>query len=183
MLSYFIKVELPVESDLITHLEGEYNVNIDDNDIPATVPVVKLVDLNTTPITTRSGRLIGPPSKLMDYVVYGAMSKIDQYNPSTEYLHPIAYAVPSDPDVLYYHDAMVAHNRDNFLKAMEQELKAQTDNGNWIIVKRSDLPDMYRVLLSVWARKRKCLVLDGMIYKWKARLNIDGGKQVQGIDY
>jgi Reverse transcriptase (RNA-dependent DNA polymerase) len=30
-------------------------------------------------------------------------------------------------------------------------------------------------------RKRK--VLDGTIYKWKARLNIDGGKQIFGLDY
>jgi hypothetical protein len=31
--------------------------------------------------------------------------------------------------------------------------------------------------------RRKQKVLDGTIYKWKARLNIDGGKQIHGLDY
>jgi Reverse transcriptase (RNA-dependent DNA polymerase) len=31
--------------------------------------------------------------------------------------------------------------------------------------------------------RRKRRILDGSIYKWKARLNVDGGKQIHGLDY
>jgi Reverse transcriptase (RNA-dependent DNA polymerase) len=35
----------------------------------------------------------------------------------------------------------------------------------------------------VWSMRRKRRILDGTIYKWKARLNVDGGKQIRGVDY
>jgi Reverse transcriptase (RNA-dependent DNA polymerase) len=31
--------------------------------------------------------------------------------------------------------------------------------------------------------KRKQQIMDGTVYKWKAGLNMDGGKHVQGLDY
>jgi hypothetical protein len=130
-----------------------------------------------------SGRLTGPPSHLIEYVVYGAFAAANSYNPPTEYLHPFAFAASSEQDILYYHGSMVAHDKENFIIAIEQEIQGQTANGNWEIVNRKSLPSTCRVLPAVWAMRRKRRILDGMTYKWNARLNINGGKQVQGIDY
>jgi Reverse transcriptase (RNA-dependent DNA polymerase) len=66
---------------------------------------------------------------------------------------------------------------------MQEEVDNQTKNGNWVVIPKTNLPKSARVLPAVWAMKRKRKILDGTIYKWKARLNIDGGKQVQGLDY
>ena len=35
----------------------------------------------------------------------------------------------------------------------------------------------------IWVLKRKRKILTGEIYKWKARLNLDGSKQIKGIHY
>jgi Reverse transcriptase (RNA-dependent DNA polymerase) len=66
---------------------------------------------------------------------------------------------------------------------MEEEIRGQTENGNWEIITRDQLPEGSRVLPADWTMRRKQRVLDGFIYKWKARLNIDGGKQLHGLDY
>jgi hypothetical protein len=107
----------------------------------------------------------------------------EEMSPSSDYMSPLAFTTSSDPDVLYYHEAMVAPDKQNFITAMEQEIEGQTKNGNWEIVERSSLAPGVRVLPAVWAMRRKRRILDGVIYKWKARLNIDGGKQIKGIDY
>jgi Reverse transcriptase (RNA-dependent DNA polymerase) len=56
-------------------------------------------------------------------------------------------------------------------------------NKNWILVKRISIPRRARILPCIWAMRRKRKTLDGTVYKWKARLNVDGGKQIHGIDY
>ena len=40
-----------------------------------------------------------------------------------------------------------------------------------------------KVLPAVWAMRRKRRITTGEVYKWKARLNIHGGKQEYGINY
>jgi hypothetical protein len=50
-------------------------------------------------------------------------------------------------------------------------------------VSRKDLPKGATVLTSVWAMKRKRRISSREIYKWKARINIDGSKQVKGVHY
>jgi hypothetical protein len=136
-----------------------------------------------TPLTTRAGRITGPPAHLQDYVVYEATTNLQTIVPDIDCMSPLAFAASSDPDVLYYHEAMAAQDHVHFQQAMEDEIQGQTKNGNWKIVERSSIMKGTRVLPAVWAMRRKRKVMDGTIYKWKARLNIDGGKQIHGLDY
>jgi hypothetical protein len=115
--------------------------------------------------------------------VYGVTPSADRLYQPIDYLSPLAIAASSDPDVLYYHKAMLATDRENFIKAMQDEIDGQTENGNWEIVRREDVPEGARILPAEWAMRRKRRIMDGSIHKWKARLNIDGGKEVQGLDY
>jgi Reverse transcriptase (RNA-dependent DNA polymerase) len=39
------------------------------------------------------------------------------------------------------------------------------------------------VIPSVWAMRRKRRLVDGSVSKWKARLNVDGSKQIHGMNY
>ena len=50
-------------------------------------------------------------------------------------------------------------------------------------MERISVPKGHRVLPAVWAMRRKRRISTGKVYKWKARLNIDGGKQEKGINY
>ena len=66
---------------------------------------------------------------------------------------------------------------------MKKEVSAHEDNKHWELTKRSDIPSQHKVLPSVWAMKRKRRIATREVYKWKARLNIHGGKQEKGINY
>ena len=96
---------------------------------------------------------------------------------------PIAFAASSNPDILHYGEAMKAHDREHFETAMDIEVTAHTDNGHWQLMKRADLPAGQQVLPSVWAFRRKRRIATNEVYKWKARLNIHGGKQTYGLNY
>jgi hypothetical protein len=94
-----------------------------------------------------------------------------------------AFAASADPDTMYLHEAMREPDRDEFIKAMEAEVGEHSRNGNWTLVKRSDVPQGVSVIPAVWAMKRKRRIATREVYKWKARLNFDGSKQVRGVNY
>jgi Reverse transcriptase (RNA-dependent DNA polymerase) len=141
---------------------------------------------NVTPTVTitRSGRVSRPPRNLTeDMIVYKALQDISMIDPDIDWMSPLAYAALADPDVMYLHEALLQPDKAEFLKAMIEEVERQTMNKNWVIIERSKLPRKARVLPCVWAMRRKRRILDGTVYKWKARLKVDGGKQIRGIDY
>ena len=94
-----------------------------------------------------------------------------------------AYAASADPDTLYHHEAMREPDREHFQTAMVKEFTDQWDNGNFELKRRDEIPEDARILPAVWAMKRKRKVLTGEVYKHKARMNLDGSKQIEGIDY
>jgi hypothetical protein len=70
-----------------------------------------------------------------------------------------------------------------FLVAMDKEMQGQMDNGNFKVVHQSEVPQGASILPAVWAMRRKRRISTGEINKWKARLNIDGSKQIKGLNY
>ena len=88
-----------------------------------------------------------------------------------------------DPDTMYYHQAMREKDSDEFVKAMDKEIRDQCDNGNFDVIHRADLPKGTKPLPAVWQMRRKRDIRTGDIKKYKARLNLDGSKMVKGIDY
>jgi hypothetical protein len=84
---------------------------------------------------------------------------------------------------MYMHEALREPDKGEFVKAMLKEVKDQMDNGNFSIVHRSTVKDEKKILLTVWQMKRKRDIMTCKVKKWKARLNIDGSKMRQGIDY
>ena len=97
---------------------------------------------------------------------------------------PIAFAgKTSDPDTMYVDQALREPDRKEFIKAMVDEVNAHMEKGNWKIISRAKVPKGVKVLPAVWAMKRKRRILTRQVYKWKARLNIHGGKQEYGINY
>ena len=61
----------------------------------------------------------------------------------------LAYAASTDPDTMYYHEAMREPDRAKFIKAMGEEIEGQIKNGNFTIVQRDSLPRSARVLSAV----------------------------------
>lgn len=88
-----------------------------------------------------------------------------------------------DPDTMYLHEARKQPDWLEFKKAMKTEIRAHIQNESFKIIKRKDIDKNIKISKSVWAMKHKRRVSDGTIYKWRARLNIDGSQQVENIHY
>ena len=95
----------------------------------------------------------------------------------------MAYKASSDPDTMYYHEAMKQPDKQQFLEAMEKEIESQVEQGVYMIVPRSSVPEGTRVLPAVWQMRRKRDIKTQEIKKYKARCNIDGSKMVHGEHY
>jgi hypothetical protein len=83
---------------------------------------------------------------------------------------------------MYLHQALKAHNREEFLKAMSDEIGAHMKNKNWVLMHRDSVPAGKSILPAVWAIRRKRNIATRQVYKWKARLDIHSGKQIYGQD-
>jgi len=97
--------------------------------------------------------------------------------------HPIAFLSEMVGDTMYYHQAMRQSDAPQFTAAVVKEINGHVENNTWELVRREDVPDNQEVVPSVWSMKRKRDLTTGEITKWKARLNLHGGKQTFGVNY
>jgi Reverse transcriptase (RNA-dependent DNA polymerase) len=132
---------------------------------------------------TRLGRQTKLPTKYDDYVVYESVISPDNVEPVLEYEDPITCMATGGQDNFYYHEILHEPDKLQFINAMKQEIKEHNDNGNWVPVRRCDLPADTKVIPLVWAMRQKRSLTDGTIHKWKARLNVDGSKQIKGVNF
>jgi len=119
--------------------------------------------------------------------VEGEIFSLAAMFPNVQERHPMqelhACAASANPDTMYLHEVMRQPNREHFLQAKNQEVNGQVENKNFSIFPWSSVPEGAPVLPSVWAMKQKRRIDTREVYKWKARLNVDGSKQVAGRDY
>ena len=97
--------------------------------------------------------------------------------------HPIAFHAEMCGDIMYYHQAMRQDDADEFKKAVEKEVNGHVENGHWKLIKRSEIPEGHETIPSVWSMRRKRDLTTNEIKKYKARLNVHGGKQTYGVNY
>ena len=95
----------------------------------------------------------------------------------------IAFAASSNPDILYWDQAMKAHDRDKFIKAVGVELDGHEKMGNYEPIPLSEIPKGAKLIDMVWSMCRKRRINTQEVYKWKARLNVHGGQQEHGVHY
>jgi Reverse transcriptase (RNA-dependent DNA polymerase) len=95
----------------------------------------------------------------------------------------LTYKAVSNPNTLYLHEAMQQPNKHKFLEAMVKEVEDQSTNGNWKIIPRSKVPQGVPIMPAVWLMKRKRKIATREVYKWKARLTLDGSRQKHGVNY
>ena len=92
-------------------------------------------------------------------------------------------ATLADEDTMYLHQARKQPDWAQFKAAMGKEVKDHTDGGHWKVIPQSSVPSGQKIMLGVWSMKRKRRVGTGEIYKWKARVCIDGSSQQHGVNY
>jgi hypothetical protein len=84
---------------------------------------------------------------------------------------------------MYFHQAMKAPDRDEFVKAIVKEMNDHIVSKNWELVPRKDIPEGVKVLDSVWAMKRKRDISTHKVLKYKARLNVHEGQHEFSVNF
>ena len=98
--------------------------------------------------------------------------------------NPMAFAATlADEDTMYLHQARKQPDWAQFKAAMGKEVKDYTDGVHWKVIPRSSVPSGQKIMRGVWSMIRKRRAGTGEIYKWKARLCIDGSSQQYGVNY
>jgi hypothetical protein len=109
------------------------------NDNPTSIMEPPTQELEQSPIMTRSGRIIKPPTRLIE--VFDATLTSHEEATDPELANPIfAFAASTDPDTMYLKEAMRQPDREKFIEAMKKEINDHTDNKHWRIVHRSTIP-------------------------------------------
>ena len=96
---------------------------------------------------------------------------------------PIAFAATTNPDILYWDQAMKAHDHDKFLEAVKVELDGHEKMGNYEPIPIEKVPKGTKLLDMVWSMRCKRRIKTQEVYKWKAHLNVHGGQQEHGVHY
>ena len=89
--------------------------------------------------------------------------------------HTIVFHAEMVGDIMYYHQAMRQPDSDEFTKAVVKDLNGYVDNDTWKIIPQ--VPKDHDVVPSVWSMRRKRDIATNEITKYKAHLNLRGGKQ------
>ena len=95
----------------------------------------------------------------------------------------MAFAATDKPNILYWAQAMRAHNRDKFIKAVWIELDRHEKMGNYEPIHLNKVPKGTKLLdmvRSMWSKQR---IKTQEVYKLKARLNMHGSQQVHIVHY
>lgn len=106
-----------------------------------------------------------------------------EYVEQKEMENPVAYKASTNPDIMYYHQAMQAPDREQFVDAIIDEVNAHIEGNHWEMIRIEDIPEGTKLLDSVWAMRRKRDIKTREVYKHKARLNLHGGQQIKGVHY
>ena len=97
--------------------------------------------------------------------------------------NPMAFAAMDNPDILYWDQAMRAHDWDKFIEAVQIELDGHEKMGNYEPIPLNEVLKGTKLLDMVWSMWRKRMIKTQEVYKWKAQLNVHGGQQVHGVHY
>jgi hypothetical protein len=102
---------------------------------------------------------------------------------TTETPNITSMGATTDPDTMYFHQAMKQADAKNFLGAVHNEFNNLLQRGVFEIVPTFLVPEEMKVFSSVWSMRRKRKVRTREVYKYKARLNLDGSQMQPGRDY
>ncbi len=95
---------------------------------------------------------------------------------------PPSHMTKTDADTMYFDEAMRAPDAAEFTEACIKEVNDHVERKHWCMIRREDAPQGTNILPSVWSMKRKRDIKTQQVCKWKARLNVHGGKQEHAVN-
>jgi hypothetical protein len=104
------------------------------------------------------------------------------YNGTINCFSTLAQSSIASNETFNYNQALKQADFCEFIQAMINEVNDHESRGHWTLVKRCDLPQGTKTIMSIWSFKRKRYP-DGTLNKHKARLCAHGGMQTWGRNY
>jgi hypothetical protein len=131
----------------------------------------------------RSGRVRHAPKRYADYVpreqvVFKAFT-VPKSKEEPQEGSLLALKTLHNPHTLYLWEAAKEPNFTEFHK----EIDVLPERKNWKLRRRADIPKNAAMLPAVWSMKQKKRISTREVNKWKARINMDGSKQVYRMHY
>ncbi len=90
--------------------------------------------------------------------------------------NPITFHSEMMGDIMYLNQALRQPDAAHFVKAVITEINGHVGNKKWQLTKQSEVPPDTDVLPSVWSLRHKRDITSNEIKKYKAHLNLHGGK-------
>jgi hypothetical protein len=97
--------------------------------------------------------------------------------------NPIAFHQEMIGDIIYLQQVLKQPDAKEFVQAVIKEVNGHVDSINWMLQKRSNVPEDIQIVPSVWSLRCKRDLTTIKVKSHKARLNLHGGKQVYGMKY
>jgi Reverse transcriptase (RNA-dependent DNA polymerase) len=172
-------------------LDAFYDNEVMPNPEPA-IQETRQNQVQQQPATRRSTRQHKPTQRMLESieqeemfmpVTLQSIKYDDNYETFLDREHVLAIAASTDPDTMYFDQAMNQPDSREFINAAIDEITTHNDNGHWAIVPKAEVPQGTKVLDAIWSMKRKRRLTTNKVYKHKARLNVHGGQQEYGKDY
>ncbi len=166
--------------------ENNESADEEDEDSPNSETAVtrEATSPNAGEYVTRSKRISRPPERLQ-YVAIESLSEEYDYKDEDKWCETdlLAFKASTDPDTMYHDQAMREPDRNKIVEAMQKERTAHYKKGTSKLIKKDSMPSGVPLLSSLWQMKRKRKPSTGEISKYKARLNVNGKEQIQGVHY
>ena len=117
--------------------------------------------------TTTKSKRNSKPVEQINIAAFSIDTYMDERELAERHITPLiqAMAASANPDILYYHEAMKAPDREKFILAMEEEVRTHTEGKHWKVVPRDTVPEGKRGLPSVCAMRRKRRLESQEVYK------------------
>lgn len=105
----------------------------------------------------------------------------EEYRLQDEMADPIAFLAKTGQDTMYFDEAMRQPDRKQFIKAVIKEVNDHIKGKHWQLIPRHEVPKDTPVLPAVWSMKQKHDIKMQQVCKWKAQLNVHGGKKEYAV--
>jgi hypothetical protein len=92
--------------------------------------------------------------------------------------NPFAFHAEMMGDIMYLQQTLKQPNAKEFVQAVIKEVNGHVDSNNWMLRKRSNVPEDIQIVPSVWSLQCKRDLTLHKVKSHKARLNLHGGKKV-----
>ena len=97
--------------------------------------------------------------------------------------NPMAFLSEIQGDTMYFYQEISQEDSGDFVEEMVKEVNGHVNNAHWKLFPIAYVPEDIDILPSVWSIRRKRNIVTNEISKYKARLNLHGGKQTFGENY